>query len=147
MERSRVQLMFLTARAEETWRGSRRGSGGEGRGAGAAAAAVPPDPTMMGLYYPAMLPVSWPPPPPPPELICTVDSVAQETRLACAVQQMEKKRMKYIYCIYFPLLPLAVTVPLTCLGPGEVSDSSIQDSGTLFVTCSGCAVNCKSGNA
>lgn len=88
VERSRVQLMVLTARAEETWRGSRRGSGGEGRGAGAAAAAVPPDPTMMGLYYPAVLPVSWPP---PPELICTVDSVAQETRLACAVQQMEKK--------------------------------------------------------
>lgn len=87
--------MVLTARAEETWRERMRGSGGEGRGVGAA---VPPDPTMMGLYYSALLPVSWPPP--PPELIFTVEYLAKETHLACTVQQMEKRE----WGIYFHLL-------------------------------------------
>lgn len=86
--------MVLTTRAEETWRGGVRWSEGEDRGA-AAAGSVPPDRTMMGLYYPSVLPVSWPPTP-LPELICTVDSLAKETHLACTVQQVEE-RMMYVF--------------------------------------------------
>lgn len=63
-----------------------RGSEGEAKGVGAAAGSVPPDPTMMGLYYSEMLLVSWPPL--PLELIFTIDSLAKETYLACTVQQM-----------------------------------------------------------
>lgn len=71
-----------------------RSSGGEGRGAGAAAGSVPSDRTMMGLYYPSVLPVSWPPPPPlPPGLICTFDSLAKEAHLARTVQQVENRLM------------------------------------------------------
>lgn len=60
---------------ERVWRGC--------RGVGAAARSVPPDPTMMGLYYAAMLPVSRRPL--SPVLIFTVDSLAKETHLACTV--------------------------------------------------------------